>query len=127
MLTKSQHDLLRFIVSYTDENGGMSPTFSEMAVAIGHPSKSHISKLVLQLEGRGFIKRIPNKSRAIEVLKGWESGNPVERARRHLANAKRELEGVEKGAYAAQFDVVMTLIAIKTAIEHLGPGKGVAT
>jgi hypothetical protein len=61
--------------------------------------------------------------RDLLALKLSDSDNPVERARRHLASAKRELEGVEKGVHAAQFDVIMALIAIKTAIEHLGLWK----
>jgi SOS-response transcriptional repressor LexA len=127
MLTKSQRRLFDFIVKYTDENNDMAPTFQEMTTGIGHLSKSHVHRLLGALEERGFIRRIPNRARAIEVLKRLDSDNPVELARLHLASAKRALEGVEKGVHAAHLDVVLALIAIKTAIEHLGPGKGEAT
>lgn len=124
MLTKSQRDLLAFITRYTDESEGMAPTFAEMGAAIGHPSKSHISKLVIQLEARGFIRRIPNRARAIEVLRRPEAaGSPVDQARANLRIAQRVLED----AAGAPFGATLALIAIKTAIEHLGPGKGEAT
>lgn len=68
MLTKRQRDLLVFLSTHVNETGLM-PAYIEMANAIGIASKSGIHRLVLALEERGFIRRIPNRARAIEVIR----------------------------------------------------------
>lgn len=68
MLTKRQRDLLVFLSIHVNETGLM-PAYTEMANAIGIASKSGIHRLVLALEERGFIRRIPNRARAIEVIR----------------------------------------------------------
>jgi repressor LexA len=126
MLTKPQRDLLAFIAGYADANEGMAPTFAEMADGVGRKSKSSIHRLLKQLEARGSIRSLPNRARAIEVLKRPEptepTESPIDRARRNLAIALRALQD----AAGAPFGVTLAVIAIKTAIVHLGPGKGEA-
>lgn len=68
MLTKKQHELLQFI----DERirtTGVSPSFDEMKEALDLKSKSGIHRLITALEERGFIRRLPNRARALEVLR----------------------------------------------------------
>lgn len=67
-LTKKQRKLLDFIISSTDENRGVAPSFDEMKTAIGLKSKGNVHRLVTALEDRGWIRRIPQRARAIEVL-----------------------------------------------------------
>ena len=68
MLTVKQHELLRFIQQRLDE-GGISPSFEEMKEALGLKSKSGIHRLISALEERGFLRRLPNRARALEILK----------------------------------------------------------
>ncbi|MCV9963641.1 hypothetical protein OIU34_17210 [Pararhizobium sp. BT-229] len=68
MLTKRQRDLLVFLSNHVNERGLM-PAYVEMASAIGVASKSGIHRLVLALEERGYIRRIPNRARAIEIIR----------------------------------------------------------
>ena len=67
MLTKKQHDLLLFIASNLKDKG-ICPSYEEMCTFLGLHSKSGINRLVKALEERGFIRRLPNKARALEVL-----------------------------------------------------------
>ncbi|MEJ7935189.1 transcriptional repressor LexA [Sphingobium sp. AN558] len=68
MLTPKQQELLNFIHSRLEE-GGVSPSFEEMKDALDLRSKSGIHRLINALEERGFIRRLPNRARALEVLK----------------------------------------------------------
>ncbi|MES2174714.1 MAG: transcriptional repressor LexA [Pseudomonadota bacterium] len=68
MLTPKQQELLSFIQTRLDE-GGVSPSFEEMKDALDLRSKSGIHRLINALEERGFIRRLPNRARALEVLK----------------------------------------------------------
>ncbi|HEX2556607.1 MAG TPA: transcriptional repressor LexA [Microvirga sp.] len=68
MLTRKQHELLRFIHERVQETG-VSPSFDEMKDALDLKSKSGIHRLITALEERGFIRRLPNRARALEVLK----------------------------------------------------------
>jgi repressor LexA len=72
MLTKKQNELLRFIQLRLAENG-VPPSFDEMKDALDLKSKSGIHRLILALEERGFIRRLPNRARALEVLRLPES------------------------------------------------------
>lgn len=67
MLTKKQHDLLVFIDQRINETG-ISPSFHEMKDALGLKSKSGVHRLIGALEERGFLRRLPNRARALEVL-----------------------------------------------------------
>lgn len=68
MLTAKQHELLHFIQQRLDASG-ISPSFEEMKEALGLKSKSGIHRLISALEERGFLRRLPNRARALEVLK----------------------------------------------------------
>ena len=68
-LTQRQSDLMRFITGYQAANDGVSPTFEEMAKAMGHAnSRSGVHRLMLALAERGYIKRTYSRARAIEIL-----------------------------------------------------------
>ncbi|MDG5487867.1 transcriptional repressor LexA [Sphingomonas sp. BGYR3] len=68
MLTKKQHELLCFIAERLGEDG-ISPSFEEMKEALDLKSKSGVHRLIEALVERGFIRRLPNRARALEVLK----------------------------------------------------------
>ncbi|MXO61762.1 transcriptional repressor LexA [Qipengyuania oceanensis] len=68
MLTAKQHELIRFIQQCLEETG-ISPSFEEMKEALDLKSKSGVHRLISALEERGFIRRLPNRARALEVLK----------------------------------------------------------
>ncbi len=72
MLTRKQNELLRFIHERLQEEG-VPPSFEEMKDALDLRSKSGIHRLIMALEERGFIRRLPNRARAIEVLRLPES------------------------------------------------------
>ena len=68
MLTKKQLELLRYIDRHVKERG-VSPSFDEMKEALGLKSKSGIHRLITGLEERGFIRRLPHRARALEILR----------------------------------------------------------
>ncbi|WP_103717109.1 transcriptional repressor LexA [Bosea psychrotolerans] len=68
MLTRKQFELLRFIQERLRESG-VPPSFDEMKDALDLRSKSGIHRLIMALEERGFIRRLPNRARALEVIK----------------------------------------------------------
>jgi repressor LexA len=68
MLTAKQRELLMFIHERLDESG-ISPSFDEMREALDLKSKSGVHRLISALEERGFIRRLPNRARALEVVK----------------------------------------------------------
>lgn len=68
MLTQKQRDLLLFINDYTRKTG-LSPSFEEMKEGLDLKSKSGIHRLINALVERGFLERLPNKARALEVKK----------------------------------------------------------
>ena len=68
MLTAKQQELLIFIQRRLEE-GGVSPSFDEMKDALDLKSKSGIHRLISALEERGFIRRLPNRARALEVIR----------------------------------------------------------
>ena len=68
MLTRKQYELLDFINKRLDDTG-VSPSFDEMKDALNLKSKSGIHRLITGLEERGFIRRLPHRARALEVVK----------------------------------------------------------
>ncbi len=68
MLTRKQNELLLFINKRLNE-GGVSPSFDEMKEALRLKSKSGIHRLITGLEERGFLRRLPHRARALQVLK----------------------------------------------------------
>ncbi len=75
MLTAKQRELLIFIDGRLREDG-VSPSFDEMREALDLKSKSGVHRLISALEERGFIRRLPNRARALEVLKLPEAAAP---------------------------------------------------
>jgi len=68
MLTRKQHELICFINDRLEETG-VSPSFEEMKEALDLKSKSGVHRLISALEERQFIRRLPNRARALEVLR----------------------------------------------------------
>lgn len=86
MLTRKQHELLTFIQTRLEESG-ISPSFEEMKEALDLKSKSGVHRLISALEERGFIRRLPNRARALEVIRDSDAiaAKPASRA---AANAE---------------------------------------
>lgn len=76
MLTRKQSELLRYIHERLKETG-VPPSFDEMKDALDLRSKSGIHRLIMALEERGFIRRLPNRARALEILRLPESSTPA--------------------------------------------------
>lgn len=83
MLTRKQYELLMFIHERLKETG-IPPSFDEMRDALDLKSKSGIHRLVNALEERGFLRRLPNRARALEVVRLPDSQSPG------LASAHRQ-------------------------------------
>jgi len=79
MLTRKQHELLSFIHQRLEATG-ISPSFEEMKEALDLKSKSGIHRLITALEERGFIRRLPHRARALEVLKLPDAGGSTHTA-----------------------------------------------
>ncbi len=75
MLTRKQYELLMFIHQRMKETG-IPPSFEEMKEALGLRSKSGIHRLITALEERGFIRRLPHRARALEVIRLPEAMAP---------------------------------------------------
>jgi repressor LexA len=86
MLTRKQHELIRFIQVRLEETG-VSPSFEEMKEALDLKSKSGVHRLISALEERGFIRRLPNRARALEVLRQPEDVGTARPAPPVAANA----------------------------------------
>jgi repressor LexA len=84
MLTRKQHELLLFIHERLRESG-IPPSFDEMKDALDLASKSGIHRLITALEERGFIRRLPNRARALEVIKLPDSLSQSPVAQRRFA------------------------------------------
>jgi repressor LexA len=76
MLTRKQHELLMFIHERIKESG-VSPSFDEMKEALDLASKSGIHRLITALEERGFLRRLPHRARALEVVKLPQQATPA--------------------------------------------------
>ena len=100
MLTRKQHELIRFIQARLEESG-VSPSFEEMKEALDLKSKSGVHRLISALEERGFIRRLPNRARALEVLRQPDDVNPKVSARA-AANSNTALAAIQKPATPAQ-------------------------
>ena len=79
MLTQKQSELLAFLTSHMAEHD-VPPSFDEMRDALGLASKSGIHRLVSGLEERGYIRRLANRARAIEILRPGAAGQAITRA-----------------------------------------------
>lgn len=90
MLTKKQRDLLVFIHKRVQKDG-VSPSFDEMKDALDLRSKSGIHRLITALEERGFIRRLPHRARAIEILRLPEDMEPARAAPARAARTNEAL------------------------------------
>ncbi|WP_249689854.1 transcriptional repressor LexA [Stappia sp. WLB 29] len=92
MLTRKQHELLLFIHERLKETG-VPPSFDEMKDALDLRSKSGIHRLITALEERGFIRRLPNRARALEIVKLPESVAPGLASQRGQGFSPSVIEG----------------------------------
>jgi repressor LexA len=87
MLTRKQHELICFINDRLVETG-VSPSFEEMKEALDLKSKSGVHRLISALEERKFIRRLPNRARALEVLRMPERADNVRTAATKQGNVR---------------------------------------
>jgi repressor LexA len=92
MLTRKQYELLMFIHERLKE-AGVPPSFDEMKAALDLRSKSGIHRLITALEERGFIRRLPHRARALEVVKLPESVAPSLAAKQKPAFSPNVIQG----------------------------------
>ena len=88
MLTSKQKELLMFIHERLKESG-VPPSFDEMKEALDLKSKSGIHRLITALEERGFVRRLPHRARAMEIVRLPES---VPQIRAHIAESRMEID-----------------------------------
>ena len=100
MLTRKQHELLTFIQTRLEESG-ISPSFEEMKEALDLKSKSGVHRLISALEERGFIRRLPNRARALEVIRESDAGG-AKTATRAAAAAPSALAALRSPAPARE-------------------------
>lgn len=100
MLTRKQHELIRFIQARLEETG-ISPSFEEMKEALDLKSKSGVHRLISALEERGFIRRLANRARALEVLRQPEDVG-AKPALKAAANGNSALTALRPAAAAPQ-------------------------
>lgn len=122
MLTRKQKELLLLIRDRITEDG-IPPSFEEMKRALGLKSKSGIHRLITGLEERGFIKRLPHRARALEIIR-----LPEKTEEKSRSGSLRELPAdlPDMAAIAAQ-SVSLPLygrIAAGTPIEALRDPNG---
>ncbi len=94
MLTRKQQELLLFIHQRLQEEG-IPPSFDEMKEALDLKSKSGIHRLIMALEERGFIRRLPNRARALEVLRLPEPQQAQAKETRARETLAREMQAAE--------------------------------
>ncbi len=100
MLTRKQHELLTFIQIRLEESG-ISPSFEEMKEALDLKSKSGVHRLISALEERGFIRRLANRARALEVLRQPDSAVSKPASVRQAANSNSAVTPLRTSAKAA--------------------------
>jgi repressor LexA len=93
MLTRKQHELLMFIHERIKETG-VSPSFDEMKEALDLASKSGIHRLITALEERGFLRRLPHRARALEVVKMPQQATPSSPPKGRAPFKPQVVEGV---------------------------------
>jgi len=127
MLTAKQRELLVFIDGRLKENG-VSPSYDEMREALDLKSKSGVHRLISALEERGFIRRLPNRARALEVLKLPEtrapaSVTPIRPAAPPPANDTMEIPLHGRIAAGTPIEALQGTEAFAVPAALLGPGE----
>jgi repressor LexA len=105
MLTKKQHELICFIADRLNETG-VSPSFEEMKDALDLKSKSGVHRLISALEERGFLRRLANRARALEVIKMPERGEAKKAAAPKDAGARDNVVELKRAAPQPANDVI---------------------
>jgi len=105
MLTAKQHELLLFIQRKLEESG-ISPSFEEMKEALDLKSKSGVHRLISALEERGFLRRLPNRARALEVIRQPEDVTSSKRAPAPANDRVSQVTMPPRAAQAAANDIV---------------------
>jgi repressor LexA len=124
VLTRKQLELLKFINERSKESG-VPPSFDEMKEALDLRSKSGIHRLILALEERGFLRRLPNRARALEVLKMPEAALPRQRGGfspnviEGSLGRVRQASGGEERPHTSVAIPIMGRIAAGTPIEAI--------
>jgi len=126
MLTAKQRELLMFIQQRLGESG-ISPSFDEMREALDLKSKSGVHRLISALEERGFIRRLPNRARALEVVKVPDvrsaSVTPIRPAAPAPANDTIELPLHGKIAAGTPIEALQGTESFAVPAALLGPGE----
>lgn len=115
MLTKKQLDLLDFIDRRLQRDG-VPPSFDEMKDALDLRSKSGIHRLITALEERGFIRRLPHRARALEIVKMPDALS--DRGSRRSGFVPRVIEGERPSAIPR--DALAVSAAVATEIPLMG-------
>ena len=124
MLTVKQHELLSFIHDRLGATG-ISPSFDEMREALDLKSKSGVHRLISALEERQFIRRLPNRARALEVVKMPEVTAPNAAPRPAIIAANDTIEIPMHGRIAAgtPIEALQGTEAFAVPAALLGPGE----
>lgn len=127
MLTAKQRELLLFIDARLKE-GGISPSFDEMREALDLKSKSGVHRLISALEERGFIRRLPNRARALEVVKLPETKpsatvTPIRPVAAHPANDMMEIPLHGRIAAGTPIEALQGTESFAVPAALLGPGE----
>jgi repressor LexA len=126
MLTAKQRELLLFIDGRL-KDGGVSPSFDEMREALELKSKSGVHRLISALEERGFIRRLPNRARALEVVKLPETCSatvtPIRPAAPAPANATIDLPLHGRIAAGTPIEALQGTESFAVPAALLGPGE----
>ena len=128
MLTKKQHELLSYINGRLAETG-VSPSFEEMKEALELKSKSGVHRLISALEERGFIRRLANRARALEVTRMPDvkaGGSEAPRAAVQLpqaANDVVELPLHGRIAAGTPIEALQGTESLSVPAALLGPGE----
>ena len=117
MLTIKQKELLDFVANYINKNN-VCPSYDEIKIAMNLKSKSGIHRIVSALEERGFIKRLANRARAIEVLR--ESSIEFQKE----TNNEKKISIYGKIAAGTPIEAISNIIATINIPEHLATSKG---
>ncbi len=124
MLTAKQRELLQFIHDRLKQSG-VSPSFDEMREALDLKSKSGVHRLISALEERQFIRRLPNRARALEVIKMPETAQPAQPQRTMPLAANDTLEIPLHGRVAAgtPIEALQGNESFSVPAALLGPGE----
>jgi repressor LexA len=126
MLTAKQRELLLFIDGRL-KGDGVSPSFDEMREALELKSKSGVHRLISALEERGFIRRLPNRARALEILKLPETGSatviPLRPAAPAPANDLMEIPLHGRIAAGTPIEALQGSETFSVPTALLGPGE----